>query len=494
MTLPHLGDLAWSGPVMERIARLVGDRTGLVFSQARRRSVETTIRRHASRAGYRDLTRFADALQVDTSAVDWLASELTIGETYFFRDAAQFDLLRADILPALAATGRPLRMWSAGCASGEEPYSLAILCAELGLAGRVSILGTDISRERLARARIGRYSRWSLRGVPDDVICTYFTRRDTRYDLAPAIRDLVKFQYMNLAELDAASTPAQMDLVLCRNVLIYLDVATIARLAQSLLASLALGGWLLLGASDPPIHEYGECDVVITPAGLVYRHAGATRRRRLRLHSSGEHRVVHAAPPRIPPTAVATPASGSPQSTPAPVRPPTPDPMLELLARAVDAHARRREREAAELAGTYLARGGDALPAWIIRVRALANEGALHEAGRNCAAALERHPLSAELNYLQAVLLLAAERFPEALQSARRALYLDHTLAMASIAMGDALSRLQRRDEAARAYRSAMRALAPLAPEGLVPASGGERVSRVTSTVAARLALTADAS
>ena len=491
MTSPQLRDAAWSAPVVQDIAHLVAARTGLVFSRPRHQTIEAAIRREASRAGHPGLAAYHAALRADASAVDALAAELTIGETYFFRDTPQFDLLRSRILPELAASppaDGAVRVWSAGCASGEEPYSLAILCHELGLGARTKILGTDLSRDRLTAAREARYGRWSLRGVPDAVIAAYFTRRDTRYDLRPALRDMVEFRYLNLADVADTgpnSAPGRMDLILCRNVLIYFDAATTARVIRHLLSALSPRGWLLLGASDPPITDYADCDVVVTPAGLAYRPAGTTPPRSGVSHATRAYEVsvrtddMPVAP--VPATVTYSPPAAPFHNAP--------DPRREALARIVEAHSEGRESLAAELAREFIARGGTELTVWVIRVRALANAGSLSEAGKSCAAALELHPLSAELTYLQAILLINAGRYVEAADTCRRALYLDHTLAVAHVALGDALARLNHAADARRALRVALRLLAQMAPDAIVPASGGERSARMTAAITSRLAL-----
>ena len=459
MKTSTLRDDAWSGPAIERIASLVADRTGLIFSRARQGSVEAAVQRHARSLGHSDLTKYGEALAADPAAVDALAAELTIGETYFFRDTPQFELLRSVIVPAIASTvgSRPIRAWSAGCASGEEPYSLAMLFHEHNMSLAARVLGTDLSHQRLALARKARYGRWSLRGVSDETVARYFTRRDSGYELAPRIRAMAEFRYLNLAVVDDERMPAGMDLILCRNVLIYFDGATIERVARRLLGALAPTGWLLLGASDPPVSDYAECEVMVTPAGLVDRPPGATRPRRPPMVFVDATEAPRPARHAMPDRDTSDPASRS--ALPAP------------------------QVAAAENPITLDEAG------WVARVRALADSGALHDAGKLCAAALEAYPLSAELTCLEALLLINAGRFDEAAKAARRAVYLNHGLAMAHVAMGDALFRLQRRDEADRAYRTALRLLAPLGPDDVVPASGGERRARFAASVGARMAL-----
>src|SRR5665647_3493649 len=125
-------------------------------------------------------------------------------------------------------------------------------------------------------ARRGRYTRWALRGVSDQRIASWFERHGTYYDLDRSIRESVEYRSLNLVLDDYSSVVGGtegFDLVLCRNVMIYFDLPTVSRIATGLLASLAPDGWLLLGASDPPLAHLVPCEVVVTPAGIAYRRA-----------------------------------------------------------------------------------------------------------------------------------------------------------------------------------------------------------------------------
>ena len=269
-----------SGTVLERgdfFARAqatIRQRTGLVFNEARRADLARGLGKAIERAGTRDVEAYLARLETDPRVLDHLVAEITVGETYFFREPEQFAVIREHILPDLASRrphGRPLRVWSAGCATGEEPYSVTIMLREAGWLDVVHILGTDIARTALARGKRGRYTRWSFRGVPAGVREAYFVERGAELALSATIRAAVDFGYLNLAEDTYPSLATGvwgMDLILCRNVLIYFDSDAVAAVARRLLASLADGGWLLLGASDPMLINLVPCEVVVTRAGL----------------------------------------------------------------------------------------------------------------------------------------------------------------------------------------------------------------------------------
>ncbi len=449
-----------SSALGEEAATLVRRSTGLVFSETRRSVFDAALAGAMRRAKLNDGDVYLARLSVEPALLDDLVADLTVGETYFFREPLQFEAIRNRVIPELLSHRPdrcPLRVWSAGCATGEEPYSLAIVLRELGLEGSSSVVATDLSRDALTQARVARYTRWSLRGVPDEVTRKYFARVDDRFELEPAVRAAVDFRHLNLAADTYPSLPSGvwgMDLILCRNVLIYFDAETVACVARRLMDSLADDGWLLLGASDPILSDLVPCDVIVTDAGLAYRRPGR-----------GAHRSVAE-------TTVARDIA----------RPPIESRMEEPP--PVSALPERRPSTTATERGTH---GGDDVALQVARVRALANRGELVSAARACDAALEQHRASAELVHLHAMLLAEAGRHSDAAAAARRALYLDRGLIVAHLTLGSALARLDEADGARRAFRNAARLLSTLAPDAIVASADGECAGRLAEMARSQL-------
>lgn len=488
----------WTYPDFARIAAYLHREAGLVFPANRRSTAEAGMRRAMARAGLRDPGALRTAVESGTAVLDDVIAELTIGETYFFREPRQLDVIRRVVLPELAQRSgppRPIRMWSAGCASGEEPYSLAILLREAGWRGPAHILGTDLSAARLAAARRGRYTQWSFRGVPDAIVHRYFEAERKHFVLDPSVRALVEFRVLNLAD-DLYPSPASgafgMDVILCRNVLIYFDAATVARVAARLLASLAEDGWLFLSASDPMLAGVVPCEVVVTEAGIVYRRATEASARARSASLPAPFPIV---PPAPEPAGPPAPLAPMPPAAPRPAAEHAPDADVDAdvsvaswESRVAHAYAARDYVRAALLAEAAAADGdhGEALS--VLWVRALANQGRLVEAGAVCASALDRHRMSAELTYLHATLLAQSGRWADAAAGARRALYLDRGLAVGHLLLGEALARTGNASGAALAFQNAEVLLAPLAPDALVPAAGGEPSARLLALARARRA------
>jgi chemotaxis protein methyltransferase CheR len=513
--------MRWSSPDLARVVTLIRDATGLVFPDIRVADVEATIRRTAARHGVRNLAALVPLLRQDARVREALVAELTIGETYFQRDPAQLDLLGREVLPALLAgrpADRPVRVWSAGCASGEEPYSVAMLFDELEALDRCAIVGSDIARKRLEDAQRGVYSRWSLRNTPADVRARYFRERGRYFELVGRIREQVDFRYLNLAEDRFPSLSIGiwgMDVILCRNVLIYFDRDTVREVAQRLLATLSEDGWLILGASDPAISEVVECDVVLTDAGVVYRRAGAGHEDAARIGTAG----TGAGPARVPPPA----EPGSPMSDAAAddffsalsgalYAPHGPDGETASTAGdgvdAADADpvpvpmdapsgivAAYRDRDFEEVTRLASAVPASALneASWVAWIRALANQGALDDAGRIAVRAIDLHGATAELLYLHGVLLLQVGRPADAAAAPRRALYLDRSFAVAHIALADAHQRTDNAGGARRSLRNAAALLDTLPAETEVHGADGERAGRLRELVRVKLRLLSEA-
>jgi len=189
-----------------------------------------------------------------------LIPHLMVGESYFFRDKRQINLLKDSLLPALIDSkqdDKSLRIWSAGSANGEEIYTIALLLHELLPkidSWHLHLLGTDINQQSIHAARAGYYRANAMRTMPDYFLQKYFIRDEQGFQLQPKIRDLVKFQYLNLVDNQYPSIlngTTTVDLILCRNVLIYFDEKHINHVMQRLSQCLTERGTLILGASDP---------------------------------------------------------------------------------------------------------------------------------------------------------------------------------------------------------------------------------------------------
>ncbi len=261
------------------LRELVHESFGLVFADDRRAWFE---KRLAPRLVFRDLPSFA-ALQrflrfdpARRAELEAVAEALTNNETYFFREPLQLRAFAEEILPSLAAWRAPerrLRVWSAGCSTGEEAYTLAALLLGSGRfeGWRIEVLGTDLARRALAVARRGTYGASSFRSPEAEAIRPWFREGGGRWTVADELRQAVSFGYLNLVDERASHFVGPVDAVFCRNVMIYFDEPVRRRVVKMLHGRLRAGGWLLLGHSESLLHVTTDFELVQLRHDLVYR-------------------------------------------------------------------------------------------------------------------------------------------------------------------------------------------------------------------------------
>lgn len=237
------------------LADLLRSRSGLAIGPDKLYLLETRLAPILRRENLHDLAALAFRLR--GPATEALARDvveaMTTNESSFFRDDKPFAHFRAKTLPRLLAArapGAPLRMWSAAASSGQEAYSLAMILAESGgRERRIEILGTDIARKPLARAREGFYTQFEVqRGLPIQMLMRHFRKEDNGWRVAAPLREMVRFREWNL--LGDLAPLGRFDVVFCRNVLIYFDQPTKARVLEAIARQMPIDGLLYLGGAE----------------------------------------------------------------------------------------------------------------------------------------------------------------------------------------------------------------------------------------------------
>ena len=201
---------------------------------------------------------------------------VTTNETYFYREPHQLDALAKEILPALAKvheTDRTLRILSAGCSTGEEVYTIAVLVKESRLfeGWSVEIVGCDISSRCIEHARAGVYGEHAFRNLEAESLRRWFHLREGKWSIDAAIKRMVRFSRENLLDPSALAHLTRLDVLLCRNVLIYFDVPVRKRVLATFHDKLRDGGWLLLGHSESLVNLTADFEIVHLKHDLVYR-------------------------------------------------------------------------------------------------------------------------------------------------------------------------------------------------------------------------------
>ena len=429
--------------LLAAVSEAVEAQLGLHYPQERWPDLERGLRGAAEELGFAGVEECARALAfaaLGQRQIDALAAHLTIGETYFFRDPAVFKALRQQVFPALVrereGRAKRLRIWSAGCCTGEEPYSIAIALRE-ALPDiddwRVTILATDINPRFLHKAVAGIYGPWSFRGVPDDTRSTWFhPRAEGRFEVVPEVREMVTFACLNLVEdvwPSLATGTNAMDLIVCRNVLMYFATERVRQVLAGFQRALVPDGRLIVSPTEASRELFAGFPPAENPGIALFRKQ---------------------APPTPPtPATPARPAAAAPRAVPA-VRP-------APVARALPVAARDHAAEA----------------------RRLANDGHLTGALAACDRALAGERLVPAHHYLRGIILLEQGIAAGAVTALRRALYLDPDFALAHFTLGHVLLRQGRQTDARRSFANARALLRACAPDALPPESEGLTASRL---------------
>ncbi|MCL6614641.1 MAG: protein-glutamate O-methyltransferase CheR [Firmicutes bacterium] len=253
----------------EEFKKIAGALTGLDLSAYKSQQMDRRLHSLMKLWGVKTYDDYLSLLQTNEARFEEFKKKLTINVSEFYRNPERFAELASVILPELFRTGRRLRIWSAGCANGAEPYTVAIILRESGYGPGARILGTDVDRASLRRAHAGLYSPNEVRSVPPSILGKYFRPTDSGYELCREIKEMVEFRQ---ADLLLEEPERDCDLILCRNVVIYLTEPAKELLYRRLCRALRPGGYLMVGGTEPLLNfkDYG----LENPLTSFYRKCG----------------------------------------------------------------------------------------------------------------------------------------------------------------------------------------------------------------------------
>jgi chemotaxis protein methyltransferase CheR len=450
-------------PLLSQVGASVERQMGAYFPEERLNDLERNIRRAAKEFGHQDMQQFMEWLlsaSLSRERIEVLARYFTVGETYFFRDKGIFEALEQEVLPRLILSRkdreRRLRIWSAGCSTGEEAYSIAILLdrlvPDLSKWG-VTILATDINAACLETARRGIYHDWSFRNTPQWVKDGYFEQKGKNFEVLPRIKKMVTFSYHNLFDdpyPSVANNTSAMDLVSCRNVLMYFSRErsweVIRRLHQCILED----GWFITG----PIEVTAAINSLFKPTGFPR----ATLYRKVRESGQAEKKAGEAG-------AVVENERKKRESS---GRAKAPAMGREPVVRKIPVKARAPvtpPEEAEPLSDEAVPR--------LSQAREAADKGRLSDAIELCDKAIEADRLNASLYYLKATVLMETGKLDEAAACLKQAIYVDEDFVLGHFALGYLMHRLEKPREGERYFRAACRLLTNYKEDDILPESGG---------------------
>lgn len=458
--------------VYHQVTGFVNTRMGLHFPIERRSDLERGLHAAAQNAKYRQVEDYVAWLlstPLSKLQIEELAGYLTIGETYFFRNPEQFTVLEQQTLPELIRLKqhdeKRIRIWCAGCSTGEEPYSVAISLRRVipDIANwRITILATDINGRFLRQAEDACYTEWSFRNAPPWLKDGYFRRHgEGRWKLNAAIRDMVVFEHLNLAEdpyPSLVNNTSAMDIIFCRNVLIYFDAPHARRVASGFHRSLLETGWIFVGPTDTFIYQETEFGSAEEACITCYRRR------------TPKHPHVHPPAHKTPPAQTVS----------------SPDPCKHALALY---HKGQYEEAITHLAAELETLeekpllASQAAQAMALLARLYANLGRLKDSLDWCNQAISIDKVNPRYHYLLATILQERGVLSEAREALKRTLFLDQKFIIAQFALGNIWRAEGKTVEARRHFKNALGLLKSHARNDVLPESDGLSAGRLEELI-----------
>lgn len=463
--------------LLSRVSKHLSEHIGLYYPEKRLNELGEKLSQAMYDFGYERLDDFINWLvssPLSKSHIEILASHLTVNETYFFREKGTFDVLEQSILPGLIKAGndngKRLRVWSAGCSTGEEPYSIAMLLDKMipGIEQwNISILATDIDPGALQQARQGVYSTWSFRDTPQWANERYFKRlKGGSFSISPDIRNLVTFDYHNLLEENPDHSRANgFDIIFCRNVLMYFAPETVGSVARRMHKALRDGGFLIVGVVEASNLFSTEFKLIRVNDVSIYKKEDAPAP--ITNNTSAKNTLpggMH----------LSKPAGDISVRRKAP-RSKTIKKMDKKTqyekAMALYEQGLYRKAESILYESAFL-ESGDPEPV-ILLIRVLANQGKLDDACVWCQRAIKMDKLKPLNHYLLATILQEKGKVDEAIIALNKAIYLDPDLVLAHFALGNLAKQKGRHGQAKRHFGNAADILSHRRPDEMISGSDG---------------------
>jgi len=416
-----------------------------------------------------------------------LVSNLTVGETFFFRDMHTLNVFRDHVLTPMLdlrrSTSKSLRIWSAGCCSGEEPYTLAIMLTEL-LGDldewKIHITATDLNPKFLEKAERGVYTSWSFRNTREEIIDKYFIREKNTYELIPSIRKMVNFHHLNLALETSQDLPPHLlnqDVIFCRNVLMYFSPAQAAQVISRFLTSLTDKGWFIISPVESSFPVFSAFTPVIRNSITLYQ-------KQLQQNPLPEHRI-HAISPVVSPVSPAI----SPAVRLKTILPPSlplkklPDKPPDPAATAHKEYNEGRYEKAIETILVLADQGKARHELLFVLIRSYANLGKLQQAKEWSEKLIAMDKTKAGVHYLYAVILHEMDFKEEAEEALRKALYLDPGHILSHFLIGSISSKLGKNSKARKHFMNVKELLSAYKDEDVLPESEGMTAGRIREIV-----------
>jgi len=456
------------------VCEVITANMGLHFPVDRWNMLTRNLTMAAAEFGFQHFDEFTHWLlsaDLEKEQIKVLASYLTISETYFWREEPVFAALTDHIVPELIASKKSgeksIRIWSAGCSTGEEAYSLAIALHRTipDINGwKITILGTDMNPKALIKAETGLYSRWSFRNCPGWLKANYFHHLGNgNYEVLPKIRNMVTFSNLNLTEdsfpLHTNNIYA-MDIIFCRNVLMYFTDYWISKISQNLFNSLNPHGWFVVSSCELSSQRFPQFRTVNFPGAVLYQKSDKKLKDLKEVPVFGPNRDL---PLPVPITWPITTEIKYPDFIP------------EILPEPVQVNSNlmATERDLSDKTEPEVVPMTESIDAVSNRIRFLANKGDLSEALLLCNKGIEWDKLDTGLYFLRSSILQELDRTCEAVASVKQAIYLDPDFIMGHFVLGNISLQEGKLSQAKKYLTNVLDLLSSCADDEILPESEG---------------------
>jgi chemotaxis protein methyltransferase CheR len=472
---------------LSMVCEIIESRMGLHFPLERWAMLRRNLVQAAREFGFYNMDSFINwflSTPLNSGQMEILAAHLTISETYFWREPQVFAALTNFILPELIRSksrehgtrsketeerseeilrsgkgGNSIRIWSAGCSTGEEPYSIAIALHKTIpkiIDWNITILATDINPRALSKATTGTYGTWSFRNSPAWLKSNYFLHKeDKQYEVIPEIKKMVTFTCMSLAEMSAVSYANTMDIIFCRNVLMYFTPNWISKIADSFYNDLTEDGWFVVSSCELSSQVFPQFSSVNFPGAVLYRKG--------KNGSANSFYSTNVLNKEIQPLSAESLVKADFTSSPLPISqfpllPITPSPHLPITLSSIQEPQLTPEESSAAL---------------LFSIRMLADQGHLEEALSVCQQAITSDKLVPRLYFLRASILQELGKSNEAIASLKQAIYIDSDYIMGHFMLGNLFVRQGNPKSAKRFFNNVLGLLREYENNDILPESEG---------------------
>lgn len=461
----------------ERFRDYIHQHSGIYLEDQKLDSLRISLITRATRFSLATLADYHDLLANDENEFKELMNLVTINETSFFRFPQQFDAMRTTVIPNILESkpsiSRNFRVWSAGCSTGEEPYTIGMTLLDSGIEGlgyRMEVLGTDVSTNALNRAKEGVYPARALLSVPNSVSSRFFEPTSRGHQVVDKVRKLITFQYQNLIkEPYPAALLGNWDIIFCRNVTIYFKLESTRRVVDNFYRSLNPGGYLFIGHSETLTSISDKFEPMEIGGVFLYRKPiernvfnfdtiKAERAPKKRRTTNERVADSQSARPRVPRTrpepaapATATRATAAPAADASELEP--------LLHEARTASQEGRNEAVLEFVARIQALDPNNAEAFLLSAHVLADAGKFAPALEQCHMALAVDPLLAAARFILGMIYLRQGDSALAMSEFKRTVYIDSGFALAYLNMANLYRARGSNDDATREYENTLRTL-----------------------------------